>query len=47
MSAQMDHELKHGKPLASPPRIKKMDRGNPEDAGTLDEDEDSWWKKPQ
>lgn len=46
MSAQMDHELKHGKPLASPPLIKKMDRGDPEDGGTLDDDTDAWWKKP-
>lgn len=44
MSTQMLTELKEGKPLASPPTIKKMDRGNNDDN---DEDEDAWWKKPQ
>jgi hypothetical protein len=48
MSAQMDHELKVGKPLASPPTIKKMDRGGPaDDDDDADTDSDSWWKKPQ
>lgn len=50
MSAQMDHELKVGKPLASPPTIKKMDRGGGDADGTTnaaDDDEDSWWKQKQ
>jgi hypothetical protein len=39
-SAQMDHELKVGQPLATPPVKKSMDRGVEED-----DDEDAWWKK--
>jgi hypothetical protein len=44
MSAQMDHEMKAGEPLASAPTKRAMDRG---DGGTLDDDDaDAWWKKP-
>ena len=44
-TAQMDHEMKKGQPLSSPPTAQKMDRGG----GTLDdeEDPDAWWKKPE
>jgi hypothetical protein len=45
MSAQMDFEMKQGKPLASPPTAKKMDRGDGDDEG--EDDTDAWWKKPQ
>ena len=45
MSAQMDHEIKVGKPLAAPPKRKAMDRGD--DTLNDDDDADAWWKKPQ
>lgn len=37
----MDHEMKEGQPLASPPTKQRMARGEDDD-----EDEDAWWKKP-
>jgi hypothetical protein len=46
----MDHEMKDGQPLVSPPTKQTMDRGGrDEEGGTLDDDDDSpdaWWKKP-
>ncbi|KAG7358959.1 hypothetical protein IV203_015548 [Nitzschia inconspicua] len=45
-SAQMNHELKEGKPLASPPIKKAMDRGAPTDeTNTEADDEDQWWNE--
>lgn len=45
-SAQMNHELKAGEPLASPPVKKAMDRGAPaDDANTDMDEEDQWWKE--
>jgi len=49
MSAQMDHEMKEGQPLASPPVKQRMDRGgdfNGDNDDGDDDDEDKWWKKP-
>lgn len=44
-TAQMDFEIKEGKPLASPPMKKGMDRGfGDDDANTDVDDEDQWWK---
>ena len=40
-TAQMDHELKEGQPLASPPVKKSMNRGGDDE----DDDEDAWWKE--
>lgn len=45
MSAQMDHEMKEGQPLATPPRKKEMDRGDDENTLDDDEDPDAWWKQ--
>jgi hypothetical protein len=44
-TAQMNHELKEGKPLASPPVTKVMNRGIAADETNTDvDDEDQWWK---
>jgi hypothetical protein len=46
----MDHEMKAGQPLVSPPTKQIMQRGGHDDTenGTLDDDDspDAWWKKP-
>jgi hypothetical protein len=48
----MDHEMKEGEPLVSPPTKQTMERGSrgtgDEEGGTLDDDDspDAWWKKP-
>jgi hypothetical protein len=45
-SAQMNHELKEGQPLASPPVKKAMDRGIAADETNTElDDEDQWWKQ--
>lgn len=45
MSAQMDHELKVGKPLARPPVKKAMDRGDGDGTLNDEDDPDAWWKE--